>query len=120
MSKLAAPYNFNGYEITEIVPSLTKTFTTTFKTGDTTYRFVITEEIHKYMRNIQKKYCKSETDEFGPFLFTNKAYFLDREGNPLSNVFEGSVEIVLSTPRLIKKGEKFYPKFTVDPSICIL
>ena len=120
MSKLCESYNFNGYEIFELEPCLQKKFITSVKSGNTVYLFNLTEEIRKYMRSVQKKYCKSESADLGAYLFAKTLLFFDRDGNPTSNLYEGQVEITLKTPRLVKKEEKFYPKFQVDSIvICI-
>lgn len=119
MSKVqvTAPRVFKEYEISEITPPITKQFTTCMTSSPNYFMFSVSEDMRKFIKQTQHKFCKQETP-IQDRIFSNQVYFSDADNNPKYPIPSGNVLVTLSIPRLVKKGETFYPKVAIN-KVCI-
>ena len=108
---MISTFQFNGYELSKLLPPVCKSFSTTMRVAHDFYIIAITNDMKKYMRQMQMKYCKKES-QIKDVIFSAKLLCLNQDKMPMRPA-EGSVIVELSMPRLIKKDAEFYPKFEI-------
>ena len=111
-------YSFKNYEIEELREPRKQQFLTFINSTNTGYKFTVTEEIRNYIESIQLNYC-SEISPVKDYIYSNNIYFVNSKGEPSIPLKSGTVQITLSTPRLIKTIDSYYPKFEIN-TVCIL
>jgi hypothetical protein len=111
-------YEYKGFEIFDLNPILEKNFVTYFESAKDLYRFTVTKDIAHYIRETQLKLC-GKASEIKDYIFSDKVCFVDSSGEPCYPTKSGNIEITLSSLRLVKKGQDFYPKFEIR-KVCVL